>query len=230
VATTCNERDALVLALLTLPALLAASPPEPMWFPVTGVVGFTAQVQPTGTPTLGLDVQVLTPLGLPRRTEPSSERVEGFVVALGGRGFFGPSPWPQCDWCLSRLTVGPSVRAGYATSSVEGLRRIPDFALWVQASPLYVLEQLPDAPLMPGGRRAALGVRIDVGFGAAWWTRQVLRMLGIIVEEGATQVGLISLPLFGLGFINHLGLSWEYSGTAFSLSAHRFGVTIGASL
>jgi hypothetical protein len=219
-----------VLALLTLPALLAASPQEPAWFPVTGVVAFTAQVQPTGTPTLGLDVQVLATLGRPHPSEPGIERAEGFVVALGGRGFFGPTPWPQCDWCLTRLTVGPSVRAGYAVSTVQAPRRLPDFALWVQVSPLLVLERLPDAPLMPGGSRTAPGVRVDLGASAFWWTRQVLRMLGLIVEEGSTQVGLISLPLFGLGFINHLGLSWEYSGSTVSQAAHRFGVTLGTSL
>ncbi|MDX2008914.1 MAG: hypothetical protein SFW67_01920 [Myxococcaceae bacterium] len=218
-----------VLLALSLTALLTATPDE-RWFPVTGVVGFTAQVQPTGTPTLGLDVQVLTPFGVPRRAEPASEQAGGFVFALGGRGFFGPTPWPQCDWCLSRLSVGPSVRAGYASSSVASPRRIPDFSFWVQASPLYVIERLPDAPLMPGGSRSTFGVRVELGFGAFWWTRQVLRMLGIIVEEGATQVGLITLPLFGLGFINHVGLSWEYSGPAVSVSAHRFGVTVGASL
>ncbi|MCU0700309.1 MAG: hypothetical protein MUC96_27690 [Myxococcaceae bacterium] len=218
-----------MLLVLSLSALVTAAPDE-RWFPVTGVVGFTAQVQPTGTPTLGLDVQVLAPFGVPRRAEASSERADGFVFALGGRGFFGPTPWPNCDWCLTRLAVGPSLRAGYATSSVASLRRIPDFAVWIQASPLYVLERLPDAPLMPGGSRSTLGVRVDLGFGAFWWTRQVLRMLGIIVEEGATQVGLISLPLFGLGFINHVGLSWEYSGASVSSAAHRFGVTLGASL
>ncbi len=217
--------------LLTLPltALLCAAPTE-RWFPVTGVVGFTAQVQPSGTPTLGLDVQVLTPFGTPRRDGPFGSAAEGVVVALGARMFFGPTPWPQCDWCLSRLAVGPAARVGYAVSSQTEGRRIPDFALWLQVSPLLVLESLPDAPLMPGGSRTAPGVRVDLGFSAVWWTRQVMRMLGIIVEEGATQVGLISLPLFGLGFINHLGLSWEYATPAVSVGSHRLGVTVGASL
>jgi hypothetical protein len=48
---------------------------------------------------------------------------------------------------------------GCAVSSQTEGRRIPDFALWLQVSPLLVLASLPAAPFMPGGSHR-LGVTV----------------------------------------------------------------------
>lgn len=106
---------------------------------------------------------------------------------------------------------------------------MPDLAVWLQAGPLLVREAIPDAPLMPGGARLTWGVRVDAGVTAIAWTLKLFKLVGLITEEGSSEVGAVTLPLFAFAFVNHLGLWWEWSGAAVSMSSHRFGATIGAS-
>lgn len=214
----------------TLLALVLTAAPEPgRWFPVSARGGFTAFVSTaSGSPTIGAELEVLANVGTPG-TGPLPWTHQGFVFGAGVRGFFGGSPWTACDWCLSRLTVGPVARLSYVVSDrLEGAT-VPDAALWLQVSPQLVRENLPDAPLMPGGSRLAFAVRLDLGVTLVTWTLSLFKLVGLIHDEGSVEVGAATLPLFALAFINHLALSWEWSGAAVSMSSHRFGATIGSS-
>jgi len=213
----------------TLLALVLTAVPEPgRWFPVSARGGFTTFISTAGSPTVGADLEVLANFGVPS-TGPLPWTHQGFVFGAGVRGFFGGSPWTACDWCLSRQTVGPLARLSYVVSDrLEGAT-VPDDALWVQVSPQLVRENLPDAPLMPGGSRLAFSVRVDLGVTLISWTLSLFKLAGLIHDEGSVEVGAATLPLFALAFINHLALSWEWSGAAVSMSSHRFGATIGSS-
>ncbi len=213
----------------TLLSLVLTAAPEPgRWFPVSARGGFTAFISTTGSPTLGADLEVLANFGAPS-TGPLPWTHQGFVFGAGVRGFFGGSPWTSCNWCLSRQTVGPVARVSSVVSDrLEGAT-VPDAALWLQISPQLVRENLPDAPLMPGGTRLAFAVRVDLGVTLVTWTLSLFKLVGLIHGEGSVEVGAATLPLFALAFINHLALSWEWTGAAVSMSSHRFGATIGSS-
>jgi len=209
--------------------VMAASPaPEGSWFPVSGRGAFTAFVGPNAPLVLGADLEALATFGRPSPAG-APETWHGFVLGVGVRGFFGASPWTFCDFCLSRQSFGPLVRASYVRSSRLKPWTVPDLGLWVQASPLVVRENLPEAPLTSGGTRLAFGVRVDLGVTLVAWTMEIFKLVGIIFEEGSSEVGAVTLPLFALAFVNHLGVSWEYSGQAVSPAAHRFGFSLGSS-
>jgi hypothetical protein len=223
----------------TLIALLVTGAPEPQrWFPFSARGGFTAFISTSGSPTLGADLEVQANFGRPG-SGPLPFSHQGFVFSAGLRGFFGGSPSTACSWCLARLTVGPLARLSYVgVDRLDGPGRsarwrraatVPDEALWIQVSPQVVRESLPDAPLMPGGTRLAFAARVDLGITLFSWTRALLTLAGVIHDEGSVEVGAATLPLFLLAFINHLALSWEWTTTAFSMSGHRFGATIGFS-
>lgn len=217
-----------MIALL-LPLVLGAAPsPKGSWFPVTGRGTFTALVSTSGSPVLGADLEALATFGRPSETG-AADTWHGLVFGAGVRGFFGVSPWTSCDWCLSRQTFGALGRIGYVRSSRLKPWTVPDLGVWVQAGPLLVRENLPEAPLTNGGTRLTGGVRVDIGLTLIAWTLEVFKLVGLIYEEGSSEVGAVTLPLFALAFINHVALTWEYSGTAVSMSAHRFGASIGAS-
>lgn len=214
-------------ALLSL--LVAATPDgEGRWFPFSARGGFTAALATTRAPLIGGHLEALAVFGTPG-TGPLPFAHQGLVTGVGLTGFFGGAPWTACDWCLTRQTFGVVARVGYAVSDRLKGPTVPDYALWLQASPLIVREAIPDAPLMPGGSRLAAGVRVDLGFTAIGWTLRLFKLVGLITEEGSSEVGAVTLPLFALAFVNHVALSWEWSAAAVSMSTHRFGATIGAS-
>lgn len=215
-------------AALLLSVLVSAAPDGGRWFPVSARAGVTAFLSTAGGPTVGADLEVLANLGAPGEG-PLPFAHQGLVFSAGVRGFFGAAPWTACDWCLSRQSFGPVARLSVVGSDrLEGAT-VPDGALWVQAGLLLVRESVPDAPLMPGGSRLAFGVRVDLGVTAVGWTLALFKLVGLIYDEGSTDMGPITLPLFVVAFLNHLAFSWEWSGAAVSMSAHRFGATIGAS-
>ncbi|MBL8917341.1 MAG: hypothetical protein JNJ54_00650 [Myxococcaceae bacterium] len=212
-----------------LSVLLSASPPgEGRWFPFTARAGFSAAVATSGQPLVGATFEALALFGRPG-TGPLPFARQGLVTGGGLTVFLGGAPWTACDWCLSRQTIGPVARVGYVVSDRLEDPGVPDLSLWVQASPLLVREAIPDAPLMPGGARLTWGVRVDLGVSAVAWTLALFKLVGLISEEGSSEVGAVTLPLFAFAFVNHLALSWEWSGPAVSMSSHRFGATIGAS-
>lgn len=224
-------------ALLTL--LLTAAPgEEARWFPVSARASFSAAITSQGTPLVGVELAALAMFGKPG-TGPLPFDRQGFVFGVGLRGFLGVAPWTTCDWCLTRQEFGPAFRLGYAMGDTpkprEGVHlaeerpTVPDLQLWLEASPLVVREAIPDAPLMPGGSKVRFGVRVELGVTAVAWTLTVFKLVGLIAEEGSVDMGPITLPLFGLAFINQLGLWFEWNSPAVSMSTTRFGATIGAS-
>lgn len=212
-----------------LSTVLAATPPgDGRWFPFTARAGFTAAIATTGQPLVGATLEALAVGGQPG-AGPLPWARQGFVYGGGLSVFLGGAPWTACDWCLSRQTLGPVARVGYVVSDRLESPGVPDLAVWLQAGPLLVREAIPDAPLMPGGARLTWGVRVDAGVTAIAWTLKLFKLVGLITEEGSSEVGAVTLPLFAFAFVNHLGLWWEWSGAAVSMSSHRFGATIGAS-
>lgn len=224
-------------ALLTL--LLAAAPSDDApWFPVSARASFSAAVTSQGTPLLGVELGVLAMFGKPGAGPLPFDR-QGFVFGAGLRGFLALAPWTTCDWCLTRQEFGPSFRLSYAAGDrpkplegshkVEERPMVPELQLWLEASPLVVREAIPDAPLMPGGAKLGFGVRLELGVTAVAWTMTLFKLVGLIASEGSVDMGPITLPLFGLAFINQLGLWFEWNTPAVSMSTTRFGATIGAS-
>lgn len=212
-----------------LSVLIAATPAgDGRWFPITARVGFTAAIATSGHPLLGVTLEALAISGRPG-TGPLPYTRQGVVFGGGLGVFLGGAPWAACDWCLSRQTLGPVARVGYVVSERLEDPGVPDLSLWLQVSPLLVREALPDAPLMPGGARITWGARVELGLSAVAWTLALFKLVGLITEEGSSEVGAVTLPLFAFAFVNHLGLSWEWSGSAVSMSTHRFGATIGSS-
>lgn len=217
-----------MLPTLLAAVLLAAPVAEDAWLPLSVRASFSALVATDGSPTLGVDLATLAIFGRPG-TGPLPWTHQGVIYGAGVRASFAGGPWTACDWCLSRQTFGPVGRLGYVVSDrLEG-PTVPDFAFWLEASPLLVRESIPDAPLMPGGGRLGFATRVEVGVTSAAWTLAILSLVGLVAEEGSTEVGAITLPLFALAFINQLSLTWEWSGAAVSGSTHRFGGTIGGS-
>jgi hypothetical protein len=224
-------------ALLTM-LLLAAPGADARWFPASARASFSAAVTTQATPLLGVDLSVLAIFGKPG-TGPLPFDRQGWIFGAGLRGFLGAAPWATCDWCLTRQEFGPVFRLGYAmsdtpkpaenTHKAEERPTVPDWQLWVEASPIVVREAIPDAPLMPGGARLGYGVRVELGVTAVAWTLTVFKLVGLIAYEGSVDMGPITLPLFGLAFINQLGLWFEWNSPAVSMSTTRFGATIGAS-
>jgi hypothetical protein len=177
---------------------------------------------------LGADVEALANFGRPLEAGPP-DVWHGVIFSAGLRGFFGAAPWTSCDWCLSRQSYGVVGRVSYVRSGRLKSWTVPDLGLWLQAGPLLVRENLPEAPLTVSGTRLTGGVRVDLGVTVIAWTIELFKVVGLIYEEGSSEVGAVTLPLFGLAFINHVAISWEYSGAAVSMSGHRFGASIGAS-
>lgn len=223
-------------ALLTI--LLAAAPDDARWFPVSARASFSAAVTGQGTPVLGVELGALVMFGKPG-TGPFPFDRQSLTFGVGLRGFLGAAPWTTCDWCLTRQEFGPAFRLGYAlgdapkpsedTHKVVGRPVVPDLQLWLEASPLVAREAIPDAPLMPGGARVGFGVRVELGVTAVAWTMTLFKLVGLIADEGSVDLGAVTLPLFGLAFINQLGVWVEWSSPAVSMSTTRFGATIGAS-
>ncbi len=224
-------------ALLTL--FLAAAPSDSArWFPVSARASFSAAVTAQGTPMVGVELGALAMFGKPGAGPLPFDR-QGWVFGVGLRGFLGVAPWTTCDWCLTRQEFGPAFRLGYAmgdapkpsedTHKVEDRPTVPELQLWLEASPLVVREAIPDAPLMPGGAKLGYGVRVELGVTAVAWTLTLFKLVGLIAQEGSVDMGPITLPLFGLAFINQLGLWFEWNSPAVSMSTTRFGATIGAS-
>lgn len=223
-------------ALLTI--LLAAAPDEARWFPVSARASFSASVTTQATPLLGVDLSVLAVFGSPGPGPLPFDR-QGWVFGTGLRGFLGAAPWTTCDWCLTRQEFGPLLRLGYVMGDAPKPKEnehqlvqrpmVPELQLWLEASPLVVREAIPDAPLKPGGAKLGYGVRVELGVTAVAWTLTLFKLVGLIADEGSVDMGPITLPLFGLAFINQLGLWFEWSTPAVSMSTTRFGATIGAS-
>lgn len=225
-------------ALLTSIFLAATPLDEARWFPVSARASFSAAITSQGTPLLGVELGVLATFGKPA-TGPLPFDRQGFVFGTGLRGFLAVAPWTTCDWCLTRQEFGPAFRLAYAMSDapkpseathrVEERPMVPSLQLWLEASPLVVREAIPDAPLMPGGAKLGFGVRAELGVTAVAWTLTLFELVGLIAHEGSVDMGPITLPLFGLAFINQASLWFEWSSPAVSMSTNRFGATIGAS-
>ncbi len=194
----------LVIALAVL-LQAADEPATPTWFPAQATVGLTGLLATDGTPTVGLELQGVGLVAVPSST-PLLTTHEALVLGVGGRVLFGTSDFDGCSLCLARQTFGPMLRVGYAVTDRAAQKgfTFPDAVLFLQVSPSLVRERLPDAPLVPGGVRLAF-------------------------SEGSTEVGVVTLPLFLIAFLNHLSLSWEWSSAAFSPSTSRFGGTVGVS-
>jgi hypothetical protein len=219
-----------VLSFVLVAFLNEVPQSEAPWFPISAFLGASGSVSPTAPATAGVDAQVVAHFGVARPRGILASRLQGLVFGLGGRGYFAWSPYPGCDWCLGRLSLGPTARLGYAVLDREPVGPlVPDFAVWLQASPLWIIESLPDAPLVPGGRTSTFGTRLEIGLSFVGWTIEVLKLVGVVATEGTNEVGVLTLPVFALGFINSVGVWWEWNGTAVSAAAHRVGASIGAS-
>ncbi len=219
----------LVIALAVL-LQAADEPATPTWFPAQATVGLTGLLATDGTPTVGLELQGVGLVAVPSST-PLLTTHEALVLGVGGRVLFGTSDFDGCSLCLARQTFGPMLRVGYAVTDRAAQKgfTFPDAVLFLQVSPSLVRERLPDAPLVPGGVRLAFAVRVDLGVSVIAWTAALFKLVGLIVSEGSTEVGVVTLPLFLIAFLNHLSLSWEWSSAAFSPSTSRFGGTVGVS-
>lgn len=220
------------MSTLLLPLLLATAPAEEVtWFPVSAGLRLSAAISTRGQPSLGAELFAAAVFGRPS-PGPLPFANQGLTFGPGLFGAFGGSPWTACDWCLTRIALGPFARLAWVFGDRVAKQgsTIPDYAAWLHVGPLLVRESLPDAPLMPGGARTTGGARVEVGFTAIGWTVALFKLVGLIAEEGSTEVGVVTLPLFGLAFVNTVSVFWEWNGPAISMSGHRFGATIGGSL
>jgi hypothetical protein len=218
---------------ITLAVLLGVTddePARPNWFPAHGMVGLTGLWATNGTPTPGLELQGGGLVAIPTTSSLITTH-EALVLGVGGRVLLGASDFEGCSLCMARQTFGPMLRVGYAVSerAAEKGFTFPDGVLFLQVSPSLVRESLPDAPLVPGGVRLAFACRVELGVSVIAWTAAIFKLVGLIASEGSTEVGVVTLPLFLIAFLNHLSLSWEWSAAAFSTSTSRFGGTVGVS-